>query len=44
MGQRACRLVRQWGPERFAQGAMEAIDLANRSWGRRGALLLKGVN
>ena len=28
LGRRAAELVSQWGPERFAQGALEALDLA----------------
>jgi hypothetical protein len=28
MGQRAYEIVSRWGPERFAQGALEALELA----------------
>jgi 1,2-diacylglycerol 3-alpha-glucosyltransferase len=28
MGRRAAEIVSQWGPDRFARGAMEALDLA----------------
>jgi glycosyltransferase involved in cell wall biosynthesis len=31
MGRRAAELVSAWGPERFAQGTLEALDLATRS-------------
>ena len=31
MGQRAADVVSQWGPDRFAQGMLEALDLASRS-------------
>jgi glycosyltransferase involved in cell wall biosynthesis len=34
MGQRAAEVVDQWGPDRFAQGMLEALDLAA---GRRNA-------
>ena len=31
MGRRAAEIVSNWGPERFAQGTLEALDLAARS-------------
>lgn len=31
MGQRALEVVSHWGPDRFAQGTLEALDLAVRS-------------
>jgi 1,2-diacylglycerol 3-alpha-glucosyltransferase len=30
MGDRAARLAREWGPERFAKGAIEAFEMAER--------------
>jgi glycosyltransferase involved in cell wall biosynthesis len=38
MGDRAQQIVREWGPERFAQGTLEALDLA-RSRPTRALLL-----
>lgn len=31
MGERAAKTVSSWGPDRFAQGTLEALDLATRS-------------
>ena len=31
MGRRAAEVVSHWGPDRFAQGTLEALDLAARS-------------
>ena len=31
MGRRAAEIVGAWGPDRFAQGTLEALDLATRS-------------
>ena len=31
MGGRAAEMVSSWGPDRFAQGTLEALDLATRS-------------
>ena len=31
MGERAAEMVNSWGPDRFAQGTLEALDLATRS-------------
>jgi glycosyltransferase involved in cell wall biosynthesis len=31
MGERAAEMVSSWGPDRFAQGTLEALDLATRS-------------
>ncbi|MBX6312772.1 MAG: glycosyltransferase family 4 protein [Isosphaeraceae bacterium] len=47
MGRRAAEIVAAWGPERFASGAWEAFELANRSGpstmsdGPRGARLTR---
>jgi len=35
MGQRAAEVVAHWGPDRFAQGAMEALELAHTAPQRR---------
>jgi 1,2-diacylglycerol 3-alpha-glucosyltransferase len=35
MGQRAAEVVSGWGPDRFARGAMEALDFARASLERR---------
>ena len=35
MGRRAAEIVSQWGPERFASGLLEAVDLAVTRSGRR---------
>jgi 1,2-diacylglycerol 3-alpha-glucosyltransferase len=44
MGERAAKTVSRWGPDRFAQGALEALDLActpHRHRGRRGSPAVK---
>ncbi len=35
MGQRAARVVSNWGPDRFARGALEALELARTAQKRR---------
>ena len=36
MGERAAETVSHWGPDRFAQGALEALELARTTRRRRG--------
>jgi glycosyltransferase involved in cell wall biosynthesis len=43
MGRRAAEMVSSWGPARFAQGAIEALDLATRSPRTSGAIALERV-
>jgi glycosyltransferase involved in cell wall biosynthesis len=43
IGRRAREVVSAWGPERFAQGAVEAWEIARRSASRRPSLLSKGT-
>ncbi|APW61672.1 glycosyltransferase [Paludisphaera borealis] len=42
IGRSAREVVSAWGPERFAQGAVEAWEIARRSPRRRASLLRKG--
>ena len=42
IGRRAREAASAWGPERFAQGAVEAWEIARRSPRRRASLLRKG--
>jgi glycosyltransferase involved in cell wall biosynthesis len=42
IGRRAREVASAWGPERFAQGAVEAWEIARRSPRRRASLLRKG--
>ncbi len=41
MGERAATIVNLWGPERFAQGTLEALELAERSPRSTGTLSLE---
>ena len=36
MGERAAKTVANWGPDRFAQGVLEALDLASAARSRGG--------
>jgi hypothetical protein len=39
MGRRAAELVDCWGPERFAEGTLEALELAQHPGTRRHSIL-----
>jgi glycosyltransferase involved in cell wall biosynthesis len=43
IGRRAREVASEWGPERFARGAVEAWEIARRSPRRRASLLRKGA-
>ena len=43
MGERAAEMVSSWGPDRFAQGTLEALDLATRSQRTSRSLVLERV-
>jgi 1,2-diacylglycerol 3-alpha-glucosyltransferase len=44
MGRRAAEIVSLWGPDRFAQGTLEALDLATRSQGTSRIPILERVS
>ncbi len=43
MGRRAREMVAQWGPDRFARGMIEAVDLAMDRWPDQNGALAKPV-
>ena len=44
MGERAAETVSSWGPDRFAQGTLEALDMATRSPRISGSFVLERVS